>query len=55
MVGLVCCIVALAVIVTAALWVNGIDSMKKNHPDYKAEDFFNEEQQEDEQEENIPR
>ena len=46
MVGLVCCIVALAVIVTAVLWVNGIDSMKNNHPDYKGEDLFNKEEDE---------
>jgi len=25
------------------LWAGGIDYMKKNHPDYKGEDFFNEE------------
>lgn len=25
------------------LWVGAIDYMKKNHPDYKGEDFFNEE------------
>ena len=41
MVGLVCCIVALAVLVAAALWVAGIDYMKNNHPDYKGEDLFN--------------
>ena len=23
------------------LWVRGIDNMKKNHPDYKGEDFLN--------------
>jgi hypothetical protein len=46
MVGLICCIVALAVIVTAVLWVNGIDSMNKNHPDYKGEDLFNKEEDE---------
>lgn len=23
------------------LWVGGIDFMKKNHPDYKGEDFLN--------------
>ena len=23
------------------LWVNGIDDMNKNHPDYKGEDFLN--------------
>jgi len=22
-------------------WVRGIDNMKKNHPDYKGEDFLN--------------
>ncbi len=22
-------------------WVKGIDNMKKNHPDYKGEDFLN--------------
>jgi len=25
------------------LWVGGIEYMAKNHPDYKGEDFFNEE------------
>jgi hypothetical protein len=29
-------------IVIAILWVRGIDYMKDNHPDYKGEDFFNE-------------
>lgn len=24
-------------------WVKGIDYMKENHPDYKGEDLFNEE------------
>lgn len=24
------------------LWVNGIDYMHKNHPDYKGEDLFDE-------------
>ena len=24
------------------LWVGGIDNMSKNHPDYKGEDFLNE-------------
>ena len=27
--------------VVAILWVNGIDFMQKNHPDYKGEDFLN--------------
>jgi hypothetical protein len=25
------------------LWAGGIEYMAKNHPDYKGEDFFNEE------------
>ena len=24
----------------SVLWVRGIDNMKKNHPDYKGEDFL---------------
>jgi hypothetical protein len=28
--------------VIAISWVRGIDYMKDNHPDYKGEDFFNE-------------
>ena len=43
MVGL---IILAAVVITAALWVNGITNMKKNHPDYKGEDFLNEEEDE---------
>jgi hypothetical protein len=31
------------------LWVEGIDYMNKNHPDYKGEDFFNEEEDEKKQ------
>ena len=31
------------------LWVRGIDYMKKNHPDYKGEDLFNEEEDKDEE------
>jgi hypothetical protein len=27
--------------IISVLWVNGIDDMKKNHPDYKGEDFLN--------------
>lgn len=42
MVGLI--ILALAMTGTIAwLWVGGIDYMIKNHPDYKGEDFFDEE------------
>jgi len=29
-----------------ALWVKGISDMHENHPDYKGEDFFNEEEKE---------
>lgn len=41
MVGLILFIIALSASI-AWLWVGGIDYMKKNHPDYKGEDFFNE-------------
>ena len=26
--------------IIAILWVRGIDNMKKNHPDYKGDDFL---------------
>ena len=39
MVGLI--ITLIIVIPIAILWVRGIDNMKKNHPDYKGEDFLN--------------
>lgn len=32
-----------ALVITALLWVSGIDYMKKNHPEYKAEDFLEDE------------
>ena len=41
MVGLVCGIMGL--LVAVAVWVQGIDSMHKNYPDYKGEDLFGEE------------
>ena len=28
------------VLTISLLWVRGIDNMKKNHPDYKGEDFL---------------
>lgn len=31
----------LVVLPIAILWVKGIDYMKDNHPDYKGEDFLN--------------
>jgi uncharacterized membrane protein (DUF441 family) len=40
MVGLIISI-AVAVIVSI-LWIRGIDYMKENHPDYKGEDLFDE-------------
>ena len=42
MVGLIIFTIAIAVSL-AWLWAGGIDYMAKNHPDYKGEDFFNEE------------
>ena len=41
MVGLI----ILAVVITAVLWANGIHHMNKNHPDYKGEDLFNEQEE----------
>lgn len=34
------CVILLAVI--SVLWVRGIDYMDKNHPNYKGEDLFDE-------------
>ena len=44
MVGLIV-IAAISVIagVLVFYWVDGIDYMNENHPDYKGEDFLNEE------------
>jgi hypothetical protein len=44
MVGLVIGIVGIFVLaaMVAVFWVSGIDYMKENHPDYKGEDFLNE-------------
>jgi hypothetical protein len=33
-----------AMIPLAFFWVNRIDDMKKNHPDYKGEDLFDDEE-----------
>jgi len=41
MVGLIC--IVLGLLVAVAVWVQGIDSMHKNYPDYKGEDLFGEE------------
>jgi hypothetical protein len=43
---LITIIVAFTVsIVMGILWVNGIDYMDKNHPDYKGEDLFDEDEE----------
>lgn len=34
-------ITLIIVVPLAILWVNNIDYMQKNHPDYKGEDFLN--------------
>lgn len=44
MVGLAVGIVVSAVVITVVLWVNGITYMNENHPEYKGEDLFNEEE-----------
>ena len=49
MVGLVCGIMGL--LVAVAVWVEGIDSMHKNYPDYKGEDLFGEEEKEEKKDE----
>ena len=42
MVGLIIFVVAIAASL-AWLWAGGIDYMRQNHPDYKGEDLFNDE------------
>ena len=42
----------LAYLGVIVLWVEGIDYMNKNHPDYKGEDFFNEEEERKDYDEN---
>ena len=46
MVGLIIFVVSLSVLI-AGLWAGGIDHMEKNHPDYKGEDFLNEDRKYD--------
>jgi len=49
MVGLIIIsVVAAAFIIAVGLWIEGIDYMNKNHPDYKGEDLFNEEEDKEE-------
>lgn len=33
-------IIVVFILLIAVVWVRGIDNMKKNHPDYKGEDFL---------------
>lgn len=49
MVGLIC--VVLGLLVAVAVWVEGIDSMNKNYPDYKGEDLFGEDKEKEEEKE----
>lgn len=36
-------IILLFVAILSYFWIMGIDFMKKNHPDYRGKDFFDEE------------
>lgn len=36
-------VVVVLLMIVSYLWVKGIDYMKEKYPDYKGEDFFNEE------------
>ena len=49
--------IVLGLLVAVAVWVEGIDSMHKNYPDYKGEDLFgeDEEKKEKDEKENISR
>jgi hypothetical protein len=40
-------IMFIVLVVIVIFWVRGIDYMMKNHPNYKGEDFFNEEEDEE--------
>jgi hypothetical protein len=40
-------VIGISFCLVVILWVSGIDYMKNNHPDYKGEDFFNEEDDEE--------
>jgi len=35
----------IVLVIISVLWAEGIDYMKENHPDYKGEDFFGEEEE----------
>jgi hypothetical protein len=38
---IIAAIISVVAGIISLLWVNGIDNMKKNHPDYKGDDFLN--------------
>ena len=38
---IVAAIISIVAGVISFLWVQGIDNMKQNHPNYKGEDFLN--------------
>ena len=40
-------VVSIISIFIGILWVNGIDYMHKNHPDYKGEDLFDEDKKDE--------
>ena len=40
-------VVSVVSIIVGILWVNGIDYMAKNHPDYKGEDLFDEDKKDE--------
>ena len=40
-------VVSIVSIIVGILWVNGIDYMGKNHPDYKGEDLFDEDKKDE--------
>jgi hypothetical protein len=40
-------VVSVVSIAMGILWVNGIDYMDKNHPDYKGEDLFDEDKKDE--------
>ena len=40
-------VVSVVSIIVGILWVNGIDYMHKNHPDYKGEDLFDEDKKDE--------
>lgn len=42
-------IIGISISVVVILWVEGIDYMKRNHPDYKGEDLFDEEEEDEDQ------